>query len=292
MTSPPAPVAVLGTGIMGAAMARNLMGAGHAVRVWNRTRARAEPLGAAGATVCDTPGEAAADAGAAVTMLRDGPTVHGVLAHGALESLKASGGVLVQMATVGNHAAAELGRLAAEAGVPYVDAPVLGTKGPAEDGKLVVLASGPDDLRARVEPLFDAVGQRTLWLGPAGAGTRLKIVIQNWIACVMEGIAETIALARATQVDPDSFFDAIEGGPLGMPYARTKGRMMIDGEYPVSFPLEGMQKDLRLVLDAARAGGLELGLVPVVLERARRAAERGHGDDDMAALYEGSAPRA
>jgi 3-hydroxyisobutyrate dehydrogenase len=282
---------VLGTGIMGAAMARNLLGAGHPVRVWNRTRARAEPLAGDGAIVCDTPREAAAGADAAITMLRDGPAVRGALDDGALASLRKSGGALVQMATVGIEAAEELGRVAQEAGVPYVDAPVLGTKAPAEEGKLVVLASGPDELRTRVAPLFDAVGQRTMWVGSAGGGTRLKIVVQNWIASVMEGLAETVALARATGVDPDSFLDAIEGGALGPPYARIKGRMMIDGEYPVSFPLEGMEKDVRLVLDAARSHGLEPGLAPVVLERVRLAIERGHGEDDMAAIYEGSAPR-
>ena len=277
-------VAVLGTGTMGAAMVRNLAGAGHDVRAWNRTRERAEPLADAGATVAATAAEAADGAACVLTMLTDAEAIEGALdgEDGALSTLGA-GGLVLQMSTVGVEDVGRLRGLVEGAGALYVDAPVLGTKQPAEDGKLVVLASGPAEARERSAPAFDAVGQRTIWLGDAGSGTRLKLVAQNWVMTVIEGLAETIALARALDVDPARFLEAIDGGPLGPAYAQIKGKMMIDGEFPPSFTLTGARKDVRLVLNAARRADLELALAPAILERFERAIALGHGDEDMAA---------
>ena len=277
-------VTVLGTGIMGAAMARNLAAAGNDVRAWNRTRARAEPLADAGVTVADTPAQATDGADAVLTMLTDAAAVEAALdgERGALAALGA-GGLVLQMSTVGVEGARQIGSLVEGTGALYVDAPVLGTRAPAEEGKLVVLASGPADARERSTPVFDAVGQRTMWVGEAGTGTRLKLVAQNWVMTVIEGLAETIALARALDVDPALFLEAIEGGPLGPAYAQIKGKMMIDGEFPPSFTLAGARKDVQLVLDAARSVDLELALAPAILERFERAIELGHGDADMAA---------
>ena len=171
-----------------------------------------------------------------------------------------------------------------------MDAPVLGTKQPAEEGKLIVLASGPEGARAVADEVFAAVGQRTMWLGDAGAGTRLKLVAQNWVTTIIEGLAETIALAHALDIDPELFLDAIDGGPLGPAYAQIKGRMMIDGDFSPSFSLSGARKDVALVLEAARACDLELALAPAILERFDRAIELGHGDDDMAAAIAASRP--
>ena len=277
-------VAVLGTGIMGAAMACNLAAAGLDVRVWNRTRERAEPLAEAGATVTDSPAEAAEGADAVLTMLTDAGAIEAALdgEEGALATFGA-GGLLLQMSTVGVEDVGRLGGLVEGAGALYVDAPVLGTKQPAEEGKLVILGSGPAEARERAGAAFDALGQRTIWLGQAGAGTRLKLVAQSWVMTVVEGLAETIALARALDVDPARFLDPIDGGPLGPAYAQIKGKMMIDGEFPPSFTLEGARKDVRLVLEAARGADLELALAPAILERFERAIELGHGDEDMAA---------
>lgn len=250
----------------------------------NRTRERAEPLAGDGVTIAGTAAEAADGADAVLTMLTDAAAVEAALDgdDGALVSLDA-GGLVLQMSTLGVEGASRIGALAEDGGALYVDAPVLGTKGPAEEGKLIVLASGPAGARERSAPAFDAVGQRTMWLGEAGTGTRLKLVAQNWVMTVIEGLAETIALARALDIDPAQFLDAIEGGPLGPAYAQIKGKMMIGGEFPPSFTLEGARKDVRLVLDAARAADLELALAPAILERFERAIELGHGDEDMAA---------
>src|SRR5215207_684394 len=265
-----ATVAVLGTGIMGAAMARNLLWVGMEVRAWNRTREKAEPLAEDGAKVTDTP----ADAGA----------VEEAVGGDVLPAL-AEDGVWLQMSTVGTEWSDRLEKLAAERGVAYVDAPVLGTKQPAEQGALLVLASGPEEVRERSQPVFDAVGSKTLWLGPAGAGSRLKLVVNNWIVGLIGVLAETTALAEATGVDPSRFLEVIEGGPLGLPYAQIKGKMMIEEEFPTSFSLRLARKDAALVLEAAEKEGLRLAVAEADAARFDEALDAGHGEEDMAAVY-------
>lgn len=277
-------VAVLGTGIMGSAMARNLLRSGMEVRVWNRTRQKAEPLAADGAGVAESPREAAQGAGILITMLADTAAVERAVGEGALEAL-APGAVWLQMSTVGVEGTRRLQRMALERGVAYVDAPVLGTREPAEAGELVVLASGPEEVRPECEPVFEAIGRRTLWVGPVGAGTRLKLVVNAWITGLLGVLGETFALAERLGVDPSLFFEAVEGGPLDLPYARTKGKMMAEGEYPTSFSVKLARKDVGLVLEAA--GDLRLPVCEAVAYHLDRAAEAGHAEDDMAALYEG-----
>ena len=151
-----------------------------------------------------------------------------------------------------------------------------------------MLASGPDDVRDRLDPLFDAIGAKTLWLGEAGAGSRLKLVINTWLLALTEGLAEAIALAEALDVDPQTFLDTIDGGPLGAPYANLKGKLMIERDFPASFPLEHALKDARLALAAAEEQGLRLGALAAVVEQMERAVEAGHGKDDMAATIHAS----
>lgn len=273
-------VAVLGTGIMGAPMARNLAEAGFPVRAWNRTRAKAEPLAAAGVTVAGSPAEAAAGAAVVLTMLTDADAVLAV-APDALGGAE----VWVQASTVGIVGTERCAALAAEIGVAFVDAPVLGTRQPAEAGALTVLASGPDHMRDRLAPLFDAVGSRTLWLGEAGAGTRLKLVANTWVLALVEGLAETLVLAEGLGVPPQAFLDAIAGGPLDTAYAQTKGRGMIARDFPPAFPLRHAAKDLRLVEEAAARHDLSVPLVAAVAERFAEGVARGHGDLDMSATF-------
>jgi 3-hydroxyisobutyrate dehydrogenase len=280
-------VAVLGTGIMGAPMARNLAGAGHEVSAWNRSREKAEPLAEHGATVAHSVAEAVAGADVVVTMLADARAVEAV-AEEALGAM--DGAVLAQMSTIGLAATDRLAQRAADAGVPFVDAPVSGTRQPAEQGKLLVLASGSDDVRDRVDPVFDAVGAKTVWLGEAGTGQRLKLVLNTWLLGLTEALAEAIALAEGLGVDPRTFLETIDGAPVGAPYAQLKGPMMIDGDFPPSFPLDLAAKDAELALEAAGAAGLRLGALAAVAEQMRRASEAGHGDQDMAATIHASRP--
>jgi 3-hydroxyisobutyrate dehydrogenase len=280
-------LAVLGTGTMGAPMARNLAAAGHEVRAWNRSRERAEPLAADGVQVAGSPDEAAAGAEIVVTMLSDGDAVEAVAAELAFPD----GAVWAQMSTVGIEATERLLARAADAGVPLVDAPVLGTKAPAEQGKLIVIASGDAGARERCAPVFDAVGARTVALGDEpGASTRMKLVLNAWLVSLVEGLAESIALAEGLGVDPAGFLEIIDGGPLGPAYAKMKGTMMIERSYEPSFSLALAAKDARLALDAAEASGLELPALSAIRAQLEKAVEQGHGDADMAAAVEASRP--
>lgn len=332
-----ATVAVLGTGIMGAAMARRLLQADHDVRVWNRTREKAEPLGDDGATVADSPEEAVRGADVVLTVLADADSVESVMrgefdepeegeaqAQGEAEEAGAEDegeeaeaqadesevededsqdsqesdeedvergplavmkdAVWVQMSTVGLEID-RLAELAEDGGITFVDAPVLGTKEPAEKGQLVVLAAGPDDARDACAPVFDAIGSRTMWVGDAGSASRLKLVTNCWIAGMVEALAESIALADAFDLDPELFLEAIEGEAVGSPYARIKGEMMVSGKYPVAFPLKLAFKDTSLVSDAAQEHGLDAPLARVVAGQFAKAVTAGHGDEDWAAVY-------
>lgn len=279
-------IAVLGTGIMGRPMAANLLASGLRVRAWNRTLDKARPLAEQGADICATPREAAAGADAVLTMLADGEAVRqvmtgpdGVLALDTLPPL------WIQASTVGVEATHQLAELAELAGLSFVDAPVLGTKQPAEQGKLVVLAAGPDSAHTECAPVFDAIGSRTMWVGEAGAASRLKLVVNAWVLAVTAATAQSVALAQALDLDPNLFLDSIKGGPLDLLYAHVKGAAMIDGNYPPSFPVTLAAKDAQLVLDAGERTGVDLAVTRAALTQLSRAAELGHHDADMAALF-------
>jgi 3-hydroxyisobutyrate dehydrogenase len=282
----PPRLAVLGTGIMGGAMARRWAGHGHAVTAWNRHRAKAEALADAGVVAVATPAEAVAGADVVVTMLADGPATEAVMAE-ALPAV-APGALWVQMGTVGVEATDRLAALAGSvgpAGLAFVDAPVSGTKRPAEQGLLTVLAGGPEAVRDRADAVFAPVAARVEWVGDVGAGTRLKLVVNAWLAALLAGLAESIALAEGLGLDPRRFLATIEGGPLGSGYATVKGAMMLDRSYPVAFPLHLLAKDVDLVAAAASTAGVPLRL-PAAVADLLAAAAPDHGDDDMAALVE------
>lgn len=266
---------------MGLPMASNLLAAGLPVRAWNRTADRAAPLADRGAHLAADPADAVRGADVVLTMLADGPAVRDVMSG----LTPTPGTMWVQTSTVGARYADEFAGLAATLGVTYVDAPVLGTKQPAEQGKLVVLASGPDDARERCAPLFDAIGTTTLWVGPAGTGSRLKLVVNSWITALTGGTAEALALAAGLGLDGSLFLDAIAGTATDCAYAHVKGAAMLAGDYPPSFPLSLAAKDARLVRDAAADVGVPLPMSSAVLDRFEAAELAGHGDDDMAAIY-------
>jgi 3-hydroxyisobutyrate dehydrogenase len=281
-------IAVLGAGgTMGLGMSRNIKQAGFDVRAWNRTRQNAEPLADDGITVVDSPAEAVEGADVILTILSDGDAV----LETAGQALAAAGddALWLQMSTIGHEATDRCIDAAREAGVLFVDAPVLGTKKPAEEGKLVVLASGPDEARARVEAIFDAVGQRTMWVGEAGQASRLKVAVNVWIVALVEGAAETFALAEGMGVDPQLVLDAVGGGPLDLPYLQMKGAMMLERSFDPSFRLALAAKDARLAAQAAEDAGLDLPLVAAIAERLT-AGSGEHGDKDMAATYLVSSP--
>src|SRR4051794_4375250 len=284
MTTSPA-VAVLGTGTMGAGMVRSLRRADLPVRIWNRDPAKARALTGTGAQACQSPAEAAAGADVVLTMVFDVDAVDDVIRRAA----PAAGTVWLQASTVGVDGVQRTVDTARELDLVLVDAPVLGTKEPAEKGALVVLASGPDDARERVTPVCDAIGSKTLWLGPAGAGSRLKLGWNSWGFMVTAGVAQAVAGARALGVDPRDFLAAIEGGPLDAPYVHVKSGLMLDGEFPPSFALGGAAKDARLIRTALAGAGVSDRLTAAVLETMDAAAQRlpDPSGVDLAALIDG-----
>jgi 3-hydroxyisobutyrate dehydrogenase len=282
----PTIIAVLGMGRMGDAIAHTLLAAGFAVRVWNRTPERAAAAVAAGAAAARTPADAVAEADIVLTMLTDGMATASVIAPaggGALEAMP-DGCTWIQMGTVGPTWTDLLAAGAAATGVAFVDAPVSGSTDTARAGELLVLASGPDGVRDVVAAVFEAIGRRTLWLGDAGAGSRLKLALNNWLACVVEGLAETLALTAALNLDPRSFLDALADGPLAAPYAIAKGHAMLAGDASPGFALRDAVKDVVLARAAASDEGLELPLTDALLERWSPAAADGLGDRDVSAV--------
>jgi 3-hydroxyisobutyrate dehydrogenase len=274
-------VAVLGTGVMGAPMARRLAQAGFDVRVWNRTAAAAE---AVGAEVAESPAAVVAGADVVITMLSDGPIVDEVM-RSALPEMPDEA-VWLQMSTVGVDWSKRLVAAAAARDVAYVDAPVMGSRPQAEDGSLMPLVSGPAEARDRVTPLLEALSRRIMWLGDEpGVASALKLVANQWTLVATELLAETLALAEGLELDPRLFFDLISGASFDMEYAHWKGDKMLSQNFEAAFTLRLGRKDLALAVQAAEGAGLDPALAEVTHARFGLAIELGHGDEDSSATY-------
>jgi 3-hydroxyisobutyrate dehydrogenase len=278
-------VAFLGTGRMGGPMAANLARAGFSVRAWDRTPSHAAALAKDGATVAATPAEAIKGAQVLITMLADGPATEQALRGPDGEPAIGPSVIWVQMATVGMEWTQRFVNTATRYQVSFVDAPVSGSQGPARAAQLTILASGPQWVREAVAPVFAALGRATVWLGPAGNGTRAKLVLNNWLAGLTEMAAETLSFAGQLGLDPAAIVDLLESTPLGSPYAAQKARTMLAGDYAPAFALKHALKDAELAAQAARASGTDLTLTSALLPRWRRAAASGHADDDLAVIY-------
>jgi 3-hydroxyisobutyrate dehydrogenase len=282
-------VAVLGAGgTMGLPMARNIAKGGIGVRAWNRSAGKAEPLAGDGAEVLESAGEAARGVDVILTILSDADAVLETMREAAEST--GDGATWLQMSTIGIEGTERCAELADQKDLVLVDAPVVGTKAPAEEGELLVLGSGPDDARERCEPIFEAIGQKTAWLGEAGSGTRMKLVINSWLVSVLEGLAETIAFAEGIGVNPATFLETLDGGAMNLPYAQMKGKMMIERSFDPSFKLSLAAKDAGLVLEAAERHDLELPLLETIKRQLDSAAEE-HGEKDMAATFLAITPR-
>jgi 3-hydroxyisobutyrate dehydrogenase len=284
-------VAVLGTGIMGTGMARSLLRAGLDVTAWNRHPGRAAPLAADGAHVSGTAAEAVADADAVITMLWDGNSVAEVMAD-ALPA--APDGILwAQASTVSMHDAGDLlPALADGCGARYIDSPVLGTRQPAEEGKLTVLAAAPEALRDAIAPAFGAIAARTVWVSERpGDGTRLKLVANSWVATIVAATAQSIALAQGLDLDPRVFLDMMLGSAVDTPYLHVKGEAIIAGQFATSFAVDGAVKDTGLIAAAMRESGTDASLMDAVGGQYRKASDAGHGEEDMAAVFRAFRPK-
>jgi 3-hydroxyisobutyrate dehydrogenase len=274
-------VAVLGVGIMGSAMARNLIAAGQRTAVWGRSGSATAPLAEAGALAAASPEEAVKDARVVITMLPTGDVVNSVMSDSVAQAF-AEGAAWAQMGTIGVSATAQiserLGRVWPD--VFFVDAPVSGSKGPAETGQLLILASGPRAAEAVVSPVFSVIGRKTVWLGEAGQGSRMKLVVNAYMALI-EGVAEALELADRLGIDAARLAETIEGGPLDAPIADAKLHKMERADFAPEFPLEWALKDVDLAVDAA--GGDSLPLMNALSRQWRAAVADGHGREDVSA---------
>ncbi|URQ59200.1 NAD(P)-dependent oxidoreductase [Pantoea alhagi] len=276
-------VAVLGLGAMGHAFAANLVKKEFQVAGWNRTRARGEDLAAAGMQLCDEPQQAAEQAEVVLAMLSDGATTERVLQQ-IMPALKPNA-IFCQMGTIGVEATDKLisQLAAARPDVVYIDAPVSGTKTPAENAQILVLASGDRQRAARLEPVFAAISKGARWLGEAGAGSRMKLVVNAWLISMMQGLAESTSLAQQFGFTPDELWSVLEGGPLAAPYAKVKLETIRGGDYTPQMQLVWALKDAQLALSAAEDQSMP-GLQNIT-QLWQQAVEAGYGEQDLAVIY-------
>ncbi|AJT42933.1 3-hydroxyisobutyrate dehydrogenase [Psychromicrobium lacuslunae] len=283
-TENPRKIAVLGTGIIGAPIARNLQKAGYQVSVWNRTIAKAEGLKADGITVHSDPAAAVEGADFVLTVLKDGNAVLEAL-QSAEAKLKAEA-ILVQISTVGLKEIARIQDWAAERKIALVDAPILGSKAPAENAQLVVLAAAEESLHDAVTPVFEAIAKKTLWVGdqPGGASA-LKVVVNSFIGALTHGVAEAAKLAAALNLPLQQLQEAISGGPLDSPFVSSKLGAIVNDDFGTTFSIDNALKDAGLVEEAAQQSGAWLPVAEASQERYRAASQSGLGSQDMIASY-------
>jgi 3-hydroxyisobutyrate dehydrogenase len=277
-------VALLGAGTMGAGMAQRMLDLGFPVNVWNRTPGPALALAGHGATVRAKPAEAVAAAEVVVTMLPNVDAVASVMLRGGTLDALRPNATWAQMGTIGVEATE---RLATEVArrrpdVVFVDAPVSGSREPARNGRLLILASGPDRSHETLGAVFAALGQRTLWVGAPGTASRLKLVLNAWLAFEIEAAAEASALAERLGVPYAVLADAVIGGPLASAAALGKLAKMERADYSADFSLEWALKDLDLAL--AASGDETTPVVMAIAERWRSLVAEGQGRFDVSAV--------
>jgi 3-hydroxyisobutyrate dehydrogenase len=274
-------VAVLGIGTMGHGMAASALRAGMPTIVWNRNPEPTRDLADLGAEVAETAADAAARAAIVVTMVTDTDAVMSIASDQGMLGALARGAIWAQMSTIGVVGIERVTTLveSERPDVTLLDAPVSGSKEPAEQGQLTIFASGPDDARSRVTPLFDALGQRTVWVGPLGAGSRLKLVNNALLAFSAEGLGTSIALARRLGLETETVIEALSGGPLVSPWEAAKLQRIARGEYSAQFALALALKDVHLALEAVDANRF-MAFASLAREW-QRAVDLGLGNEDI-----------
>ncbi len=274
-------VAVLGLGTMGAAMATRLADTDLKVTVWNRSPKRAEPFRNGPARGADSPAQTVEGADAVLTMVFDAVALDEVMAT-ALPAMS-KGAIWMQSSTIGPAAASQQAEKAARAGVRYVDAPMLGTKGPAEQGNLKALVAGDPEAIQQLEPVLDAVASAILRAGEAApAASALKVAMNTWIATLTAGIGQAMTVAQRLGVDPALVLDALEGTGVDSPYAHIKGKAILADDFTPSFDVAGILKDLRLA--NSQTDGISPELLDALEALYARAAEN-DGGQDIAAVW-------
>ncbi len=259
-------IALLGTGLMGAPMARRLLAADLPVTVWNRTSAKAEALRAFGAQIAATAAEAASGADVAITMLDNGQVVTDVLfAQGVADALP-RGSVLIDMSSIPPSVARDHAMRLEAAERHHLDAPVSGGTAGAEAGTLAIMVGGPDAVFERAKPVFEPLG-RALRVGPAGAGQIAKLANQTIVGITIGAVAEALLLAQKGGADPGAVREAIRGGFAESRILDLHGKRMVDREFTPGAKVTTQIKDLETILATADEIGLDMPLTREVLSR-------------------------
>jgi 3-hydroxyisobutyrate dehydrogenase len=274
------PVTILGLGTMGQGMAASALRAGIPTVVWNRSRRATPDLTQAGAEVADSAAEAVGRAGIVITMVTDTDAVLAIARHDGVLAALQPGSIWVQMSTIGvegiEAVAALLGQERPD--VTFLDAPVAGSKEPAENGQLTIFASGPPEARPRVTPLFDALGQRTIWAGVVGTGTRLKLINNTWLAFSAEAVAASMALAHRLGVETRVAAEALHGSSLESPWQSAKLDRIVDDDFSPQFALALALKDVRLAL---RSADDRFETLACLADEWQEAVDQGFGGQDI-----------
>jgi len=277
----------LGLGIMGSAMAANLIRDGHEVTVWNRTADKIAPLLEIGGRQGATPAEVVAASQITFAMVSD-PAASRELSFGTdgVLTVVGPGHDYVEMSTIDDATASEISQAITSRGGRFLEAPVSGTKKPAEDGQLIIMAAGARDLFDDARPAFNAMGKMAVYLGDVGEGARMKHVINAIMAGTMVALAEGVALAEKSGLDVATLLELLDAGVVSSPLLRAKGPQLMSREYPASFPLKHMQKDLRLALALADSVDQPLPATATINQAFLKARTDGHGDEDFSAVLE------
>ncbi len=281
MTDQKPKLAVLGLGTMGGAMAQTAHRSDVPLVVWNRDPAATNAFSEMGVDVAPSVTEAAAAADVVITMVTNADAVTSIAdEQGLVEALR-PGAAWAQMSTIGVEATEQLSALVAarRPDALFVDAPVSGSKVPAENGTLVIFASGPDEARPLVQPVFDAIGQRTIWLGPSGNGSRMKLVNNVLLAFTAEGVANSVALAHRLGLPTATVVEAFDGGPLVSPWESAKLRRIAEGNYSAEFALALALKDVHLAL--SEGGPDRFKVLAALATEWDEIVDRGLGPEDV-----------
>lgn len=275
------PVAVLGLGAMGHGMAISALRAGIPTIVWNRSPDATVDLAELGAEVAETAADAARRAAIVITMVTNTDAVISIARDQGMLAALAPGTIWAQMSTIGVAGIERVARIVEEGrpDVTLLDAPVSGSKEPAEQGQLTIFASGPETTRSRVDPVFDALGQRTIWVGAVGTGSRLKLVNNTWLAFAAEAVATSVALARQLGLETEKVVDALDGSPLVSPWQTAKLQRIAKGEFSTQFALSLALKDVLLALQAA--ADERFAALAGLAQEWQEVVDQGLGDQDV-----------
>ncbi|MHC1742754.1 MAG: NAD(P)-dependent oxidoreductase [Syntrophobacteraceae bacterium] len=280
-------IGFIGLGIMGTAMARNLVRAGFQVTVYNRAPQRTEPITAMGALAAPTPRALAEGTDVILCMVTGAEAIMEILwgPDGAAQAFDGSK-CFINMSTVSPRFATELGEKLASTSVRYIDAPVSGSKKPAEEATLIILAGGAEEEVKQQAPVFGAMGKKTVYCGPAGQGSMMKMAINLLLGIMMEGVSEMMRLGAAGGLSAETMLDVVLSGPLQCPFFQMKSDLLKSGVFPPQFPLKHMTKDLKAIVDTAHEVGVPAPVAHTLLPLYRSGVQKGWGESDFAAIFD------